>query len=152
MQIQRIDHGGVIVKDLAAAKAFFLDLGLEVQGEGEGEGVDRVIGLDNVKEAVVMLRVPGGQANIELVQFFTPSDEGGIQQLPANTLGIRHIAFAVEDIEAAAARQKEKGTETFSEIQDFEGGYMLCYLRGPEGIILELAEQIKSVFWKGELT
>jgi catechol 2,3-dioxygenase-like lactoylglutathione lyase family enzyme len=100
MKIQRIDHVGVIVNDLAAAKAFFLDLGLEVQGEGEveGEWVDRVTGLDNVKNAVVMLRVSGGQANIELVQFFTPSDEGGIQQLPANTLSIRHIAFAVEDI------------------------------------------------------
>ncbi len=145
MKIQRIDHVGVIVNDLAAAKAFFLDLGLEVQGEGEveGEWVDRVIGLDNVKNAVVMLRVPGGQANIELVQFFTPSDEGGIQQLPANTLGIRHITFAVEDIEAVVARLKEKGTETFSEIQDFEGRYKLCYVRGPEGIILELAEQIK---------
>ena len=145
MKIQRIDHVGVIVNDLAAAKAFFLDLGLEVLGEGEveGEWVDRVIGLDNVKNAVVMLRVPGGQANIELVQFFTPSDEGGIQHLPANTLGIRHIAFAVEDIGAVVASLKEKGTETFSEIQDFEGRYKLCYVRGPEGIILELAEQIK---------
>ena len=111
MKIQRIDHVGVIVNDLAAAKAFFLDLGLEVLGEGEveGEWVDRVIGLDNVKNAVVMLRVPGGQANIELVQFFTPSDEGGIQHLPANTLGIRHIAFAVEDIGAVVASLKEKG-------------------------------------------
>lgn len=144
MKIQRIDHVGVIVNDLAAAKAFFLDLGLEVQGEGEveGEWVDRVIGLDNVKTAVVMLRVPGGQANIELAQFFTPSDEGGIQPLPANTLGIRHIAFAVEDIEAVVARLKEKGTEPFSEIQDFEGRYKLCYVRGPEGIILEFAEQL----------
>jgi catechol 2,3-dioxygenase-like lactoylglutathione lyase family enzyme len=89
-----------------------------------------------------MLGVPGGQANIELVQFLTPADEGGIQQLPANTLGIRHIAFAVEDIEAVVASLKEKGTEVFSDIQDL-GGYKLCYVRGPEGIILELAEQIK---------
>ena len=145
MKIKRIDHVGVIVNDLAAAKAFLLGLGLEVLGEGEveGEWVDRVIGLDNVKNAAVMLGVPGGQANIELVQFLTPADEGGIQQLPANTLGIRHIAFAVEDIEAVVARLKEKGTETFSEIQDFEGRYKHCYVRGQEGIILELAEQIK---------
>lgn len=144
MKIQRIDHVGVIVNDLAAAKAFFLNLGLEVQGEGEveGEWVDRVIGLDNVKSAVVMLRVPGGQANIELIQFFTPSAEGGNPELPANTLGIRHIAFAVEDIKAVVARLKEKGTEPFGEIQDFERRYKLCYVRGPEGIILELAEQL----------
>jgi catechol 2,3-dioxygenase-like lactoylglutathione lyase family enzyme len=145
MKIQRIDHVGVIVNDLAAAKAFFLDLGLEVLGEWEVEGervVDRVIGLDNVKTSAVMLRMPGGQANIELVQFLTPADEGDIQQLPSNTLGIRHIAFAVDDIEAVVARLKEKGTEIFSEIQEL-GGYRLCYVRGPEGIILELAEQIK---------
>jgi catechol 2,3-dioxygenase-like lactoylglutathione lyase family enzyme len=145
MTIQRIDHVGVIVNDLAAAKAFFLDLGLEVQGEGEveGEWVDRVIGLDNVKNAVVMLRVPGGQATIELVQLFAPAAEGSIQPLSANTLGIRHICFAVEDIDAVVARLKANGAEPFSAIQDFEGRYKLCYVRGPEGIILELAEQIK---------
>jgi catechol 2,3-dioxygenase-like lactoylglutathione lyase family enzyme len=109
----------------------------------EGEWlVDRVIGLDNIKNAAVMLGVPGGQATSELIQFFTPADEGGIRQLPANTLGIRHIAFVVEDSEAVVARLKAKGTETFSEIHDL-GEYKLCYVRGPEGIILELAEQIK---------
>jgi catechol 2,3-dioxygenase-like lactoylglutathione lyase family enzyme len=145
MKIHRLDHVGVVIHDLPTAKAFFLDLGLEVLGEWEVEGewlVDRVIGLENVKNAAVMLGVPGGQATIELIQFLTPADEGGIRQLPANTLGIRHIAFVVEDIEAVVARLKEKGTETFSEIQDL-GGYKLCYVRGPEGIILELAEQIK---------
>jgi len=145
MKIHRIDHVGAGVQDLPAAKSFFLDLGLEVLGEWEVEGewlVDRVIGLENVKNAAVMLGVPGGQATIELIQFFTPSDEAGIRQLSANTLGIRHIAFVVEAIEAVVARLKEKGTETFSEIQDL-GGYKLCYVRGPEGIILELAEQIK---------
>jgi catechol 2,3-dioxygenase-like lactoylglutathione lyase family enzyme len=145
MKIHRIDHVGVVVHDLPAAKAFFLDLGLEVLGEWKVEGewlVDRVIGLDNVKNAAVMLGVPGGQATIELIQFFTPSDQAGIRQLPANTLGIRHIAFVVEDIETVVARLKEKGTGTFSEIQDL-GEHKLCYVRGPEGIILELAEQIK---------
>jgi catechol 2,3-dioxygenase-like lactoylglutathione lyase family enzyme len=145
MKISKIDHVSINVNDLSAAKAFFLDLGLEILGEWKVEGdrvVDRVIGLDNVKDAAVMLGVPGGQANIEIVQFLTPADEGGIQQLPANTLGIRHIAFAVDDIEAVVASLKEKGTEIFSEIQDL-GGYKLCYVRGPEGIILELAEQIK---------
>ena len=143
MKVHRIDHVGVIVNDLPAAKAFFLDFGLELQGEGalEGARLDRVVGLNDVKTPFAFFRVPDGQANIELIKFHTPSDENGIQQALANTLGIRHIAFVVEDIEAVVAELKEKGTETFSEIQAF-GMYKLCYVRGPEGIILELAEQI----------
>ena len=144
MKIQRIEHVGVVVDDLPAAKAFFLDFGLEVQGEGEGEGelLDQVVGLYDAKTAFVMLGTPDGQAYIELVKFYTPSDEKGIQQSFANTLGIRHITFAVEDIEAIVAKLKKKGTEIFSEIQTYENMYKLCYVRGPEGIILELAEQI----------
>lgn len=145
MKIQRIEHVGVVVDDLPAAKAFFLDFGLEVQGEGEGEGelLDQVVGLHDAKTAFVMLGTPDGQAYIELVKFYTPSDEKGIQQSFANTLGIRHITFAVEDIEAIVAKLKKKGTEIFSEIQTYENMYKLCYVRGPGGIILELAEQIK---------
>jgi catechol 2,3-dioxygenase-like lactoylglutathione lyase family enzyme len=144
MKIQRIDHVGVIVNDLSAATAFFLDLGLEVQGEGELEGelLDQVTGLNGAKTAVVWLGAPDVQAHIELVKFYTPSDEKGIQPSFANTLGIRHIAFAVEDIEALVTKLKKKGTEIFSEIQTYENMYKLCYVRGPEGIILELAEQI----------
>jgi catechol 2,3-dioxygenase-like lactoylglutathione lyase family enzyme len=144
MKIHRIDHVAVIVSDLSAAKAFFLDFGLEVQGEGEveGEWVDQVVGLHDVKAAIVMLGTPGGQANIELTKFYTPLDEQGIRQSFANTLGIRHIAFAVEDIDALVAKLKKKGTAIFSEIQTYENEYKLCYVRGPEGIILELAEQI----------
>lgn len=144
MQIQRIDHVGVNVNDLAAAKAFFLDLGLEVVGEwqAEGERLDRVVGLDNVKTAAVMLRMPGGQSTLELVQFIAPTDARDVQRLPANAHGIRHIAFLVDDIEAVVAGLKAKGTETFSEIQVFEGQYKTCYIRGPEGIILELGEEI----------
>ena len=144
MKIQRIDHVGVVVNDLAAAKAFFLDLGLEVQWEGvvEGEWVERVIGLDDVKNMVVFLRVPGGEAAVELIEFTTPVDERGIQPSFANTLGIRHIAFVVDDIEAVVAGLKVNGTEIFGEIQNYEDTYKLCYIRGPEGIILELAEKI----------
>lgn len=145
MKIHKIDHVGIVVKDLAAAKAFFLDFGLELMGEGELEGafLDKIIGLNNVKDAYAMLRTPDGEANIELIQFYTPSDEKGIQQSFANTLGIRHIAFVVEDIEAHVARLKKQGLEVFSEVQHFENGYKLCYVRGPEGIILELAEQTR---------
>lgn len=145
MKIHRIDHLGINVSDLPAAKAFFLDLGLEVLGEGEveGEWVERIIGLHDVKAEVVMLRTPDGEANIELSKFYKPSDEKGIQRPLANTLGIRHIAFAVEDIEAVVPKLKKKGVELFGEIQNYENAYKLCYVRGPEGIILELAEQIK---------
>lgn len=145
MKIHRIDHVGIIVNDLPAAKAFFLDFGLEMLGEGEveGEWVERIIGLQDVKEKVVMLRTPDGDVNIELVKFHTPSDENGIQRPLANTLGIRHIAFAVEDIEAIVSKLKKKGSGLIGEIQNYENAYKLCYVRGPEGIILELAEKIK---------
>jgi catechol 2,3-dioxygenase-like lactoylglutathione lyase family enzyme len=145
MKILRIDHVGVIVNDLAAVKAFFLDFGLELLGEGKVEGglVERIIGLDDVKSEVVMLRTPGGEANIELIKFHRPLDEKGMQHSLANTLGIRHIAFAVEDVEAIVAKLKNKGAELFGEIVNYENVYKLCYVRGPEGIILELAEKIK---------
>src|SRR5205814_9614302 len=106
MKVQRIDHVSINVNDFAAAKAFFLDLGLELQGEAslEGAWLDRLVGLNNVKTTLAFFRVPGGEsqgqgigpASIELVKYHTPSDDNGIQQPLANTLGIRHIAFAVE--------------------------------------------------------
>lgn len=116
---------GVIVNNLPAAKVFFLDFGLELQGEGalEGAWLDRVVGLTDVKTSFAFFRVPDGQATLELIKFQTPSHEHEIQQPLANTLGVRHIAVAVEDIEAVVAKLKAKGTETFSEIQDFEGQY-----------------------------
>ncbi|HJV46360.1 MAG TPA: VOC family protein, partial [Bacillota bacterium] len=105
MKINRIDHVSVNVNDLSAAKAFFLDLGLEVHGEWEmeGEWLDQIIGLTDVKTACVGLRTSDGQAWIELVKFYSPLDEQDIQKPFANTLGIRHIAFTVEDIEAIIA-------------------------------------------------
>jgi catechol 2,3-dioxygenase-like lactoylglutathione lyase family enzyme len=144
MKINRIDHVSINVQDLSEAKAFFLDLGLEVQAEWEldGEQLDRIVGLKDVKTECVGLGMPDGQVWIELVKFHSPSDEKDIQQPSANTLGIRHICFAVEDIETIVANLKKKGMEIFSEIQQYEGSYKLCYVRGPEGIILELAEKI----------
>lgn len=145
MKIRRIDHVGIVVDNLSVAKEFFLDLGFELQGEVplEGEWLDRIVGLDNVKTEIVMLKAPGSQTNLELSKFHAPSDESGTQRPLANTLGIRHIAFVVDDIEAIVAKLKKKGVEFFSEIQTYEDSYKLCYLRGPEGIILELAEEIK---------
>jgi len=146
MKVHRIDHVGIIVNDLPAAKAFFLDLGLEMMGEGEVEGelVERIIGLQDVKAEIIMLRTPDGEANIELSKFHSPTDENGIQRSLANTLGIRHITFAVEDIEAIVAKLKKNGAELVGDIQTYENTYKLCYIRGPEGIILELAEQLEK--------
>lgn len=145
MKILRIDHVGLVVNDLAAAKAFFLDFGLEVLGEAEmeGEWLDRLVGLKDVKTEFVMLRAPDGQATLEVIKFHSPVDEKGIQPSLSNTLGFRHIAFAVEDIEAVVAKLKKKGMEVFSEIYTYGDSYKLCYCRGPEGIILDLAEEIK---------
>jgi catechol 2,3-dioxygenase-like lactoylglutathione lyase family enzyme len=144
MKMQRIDHVGVIVDNLPAAKAFFLDFGLDVQWEGELEGawLDRIVGLNGVRTEAVMVALPDGQANLELIKFHTPSDDQGIPPQPANTLGIRHIAFVVDDIEAIVSSLKRKGMETVGVIQNYENAYKLCFVRGPEGIILELAEQI----------
>lgn len=144
MKIHRLDHVGIVVEDLATAKEFFLDLGLGVQGEMglESELLDRVTGLKNAKTEMVMMQTPDGEATLELVKFVRPSDEKGIQRTSANTLGLRHICFAVEDIEAIIAKLKKKGVKAFSEIQNYENIYKLCYLHGPEGIIVELAEKI----------
>ncbi|HZW03732.1 MAG TPA: VOC family protein [Anaerolineaceae bacterium] len=146
MTVHRIDHVGIIVKDLAAAKAFFLDLGLEMMGEGEveGEWAGRIIGLQNVKSEVIMLRTPGGEMKIEVSQFHSPIDENGIQPSFANTLGIRHITFVVDDVEAIVAKLTKNGAELVGEIQNYENEYKVCYIRGPEGIILELAEELES--------
>jgi len=145
MKIRHVDHIGIVVNDLAAAKDFFVELGFSVLGEAavQGEWVERIIGLNNVQEDVVMVQAPDGQLNLELVKFHRPVDKKGIKTSSANTLGLRHIAFQVDDIERIVRNLKQKGSELVGEIQTYEESYKLCYIRGPEGIILELAEQIK---------
>ena len=146
MKIHKIDHVSINVNDYDAAKAFFLDFGLELQGEDElegGEWLDQLLGLKGVKTAVAFFKTPDGEASIELVKYYSPSDEKGIQPSFPNTLGIRHIAFEVEDIEAMVAKLKKRGTTVFGEIYNYQNTYKLCYVSGPEGIILELAEKVK---------
>jgi catechol 2,3-dioxygenase-like lactoylglutathione lyase family enzyme len=118
-EVHKIDHVGIVVNDLAAAKAFFLDFGLELQGEGivEGEWVDNVVGLHDVKDVYAMMRTPDGEASIELIQFYRPLGEKDIQRPLANTPGIRHLAFVVEDIEAVVAKLKKQGAEIAGRIQ-----------------------------------
>ena len=144
MTIQRMEHVGIVVDDLAGAIEFFIELGLVLQGEGSAEGgwVDRVVGLEGVRTEIAMLQTPDGNGRIELAKFHSPSNRGDNQPAPANAPGIRHVAFAVEEIDAVVARLRARGAELVGELERYEDSYRLCYVRGPEGIIIELAEQI----------
>ena len=144
--VQRMDHVGIVVDDLAAAIEFFVELGLVLQGEGsvEGRSVDRVVGLEGVRAEIAMMETPDGNGRLELSKFHSPSNQGDNRHAPANTPGIRHIAFAVEDIDAVVAGLRARGSELVGELERYEDSYLLCYVRGPEGIIVELAERIGS--------
>jgi catechol 2,3-dioxygenase-like lactoylglutathione lyase family enzyme len=139
-----MDHVGIVVDDLAAATEFFAELGLELQGERavEGRWVDRVVGLDGVRTQLAMMQTPDGNGRLELVKFHSPPSQGDDGHEPANARGIRHITFAVEDIDAVVARLRARGAELVGEVENYEDIYLLCYVRGPEGIIIELAERL----------
>jgi catechol 2,3-dioxygenase-like lactoylglutathione lyase family enzyme len=139
-----MDHVGIVVDDLAAATAFFVELGLELQGDGsvEGSWVDRVVGLEGVRVDLSMMETPDGHGRLELVKFHAPSGPGGDRHAPANAPGLRHLAFEVDDIDAVVADLRARGAELVAEVENYEDIYRLCYVRGPEGIIVELAEKI----------
>jgi catechol 2,3-dioxygenase-like lactoylglutathione lyase family enzyme len=117
---------------------------LELQGEGtvEGRWVDRIVALDGVHVEYAFMQTPDGHGRLELIKFNSPSTQGGNRHAPANTPGIRHVAFAVEDIDAVVACLRARGAELVGELVRYEDSYRLCYVRGPEGIIVELAERI----------
>jgi catechol 2,3-dioxygenase-like lactoylglutathione lyase family enzyme len=142
--IQRMDHVGIVVEDLEAATEFFVQLGLELQGDGSGEGplVDRIVGLEGVHSDFAFLQTPDGHGRLELIKFHSPSHQGDHRPEPPNTPGLRHLTFAVDDIAAAVADLQARGTELVGELVRYENSYWLCYVRGPEGIIIELAERI----------
>jgi catechol 2,3-dioxygenase-like lactoylglutathione lyase family enzyme len=142
--IERMDNVGIVVEDLEAATDFFVELGLELEGAGsvDGDWVDRVVGLDGVEVDIAMLRTPDGHNRIELMTFRTPAAIDTERDAPANTLGIRRIMFAVDDLDGVLARLQACGAELIGEVGQYEDSYRLCYLRGPEGIILALAQQI----------
>jgi catechol 2,3-dioxygenase-like lactoylglutathione lyase family enzyme len=144
MTLRRMDHVGIIVDDLAAAIDFFVELGFEVQGRFSVDGtlVDRIVGLEGVRNDAAMLQTPDGHGRLELIQFLSPPAQGDDSHAPANTRGLRHIAFAVDDIEDVIARLRARGSELVGELVNYEDSYWLCYVRGPEGIIVELAEKI----------
>jgi catechol 2,3-dioxygenase-like lactoylglutathione lyase family enzyme len=145
MTIQRMDNVLIVVDDLEAAKAFFAELGMELEGQAtvEGPSVDRLVGLDGVRSDIAMMRTPDGHGRIELDKFHTPpaiSIEP--RNAPLNMLGIRRIMFAVDDIEEVLARLRTHGAELIGEVVRYEDAHRLCYVRGPEGIIVALAEQL----------
>ena len=147
MTVQRIEHIGIVVDDLAAATAFFTALGLEVDGETSVAGplVDRINGLEDVRADVVMLRVPGGGTQLELARYRSPAYEGqdgAAVPAPANAPGLRHVLLVVDDVQASLAALREHGGELVGELVNYEDRYWLCYVRGPAGIIVELAEKI----------
>ena len=144
MTLQRMDNVGIVVDDLEAAIAFFVELGMEVEGEApvEGRWVDRVVGLDDVRVDMAMMRTPDGHGRLELTKFHTPTAIGAEpENAPPNTLGIRRVMFAVDDIDAVVARMRAHGAELIGEMQ-YGDTYRLAYIRGPEGIIVALAEQL----------
>ena len=145
MTIQRMDNVLIVVEDLEAAKAFFAELGMELEGETRVEGAwaGRVVGLDDVRADIAMLRTPDGHGRVELSKFHTPpAVRAEPENAPANALGLRRIMFAVEDIDDVVARLRTHGAELVGEIAQYEDFYRLCFLRGPEGTIIGLAEQL----------
>ena len=145
MTLQRMDNVLIVVDDLEAAKAFFAELGMELEGETtvEGPWADTVVGLTDVRSDIAMMRTPDGHGRIELSKFHTPpAVRAEPESAPANALGIRRIMFAVEDLDDVVARLRSHGAEFVGEIAQYEDIYRLCFLRGPEGIIIGLAEQL----------
>jgi catechol 2,3-dioxygenase-like lactoylglutathione lyase family enzyme len=145
MTIRRMDNVLIVVEDLAAAKAFFIELGMELEGETQVEGswAGEVVGLDDVRADIVMLRTPDGNSRVELSKFHTPpAVRAEPEDAPANALGIRRIMFTVDDIDDVVARLQTHGAELVDKIAQYEDIYRLCFLRGPEGIVIGLAEPL----------
>ena len=144
MTVQRMEHIGIVVDDLAAASAFFVALGLEVEGEASvgGDLVDRINGLKGVRADIVILRTPDGHAKVELARYHSPAYESENRAAPPNAPGVRHILFVVDDIKTSLTALQAHGGELVGELVNYENSYWLCYVRGPAGTIVELAEKI----------
>jgi len=142
--LKRMDNVLIVVDDLEAVKAFFVELGLELEGETtvEGPSVDRLVGLQNVRATLATMRTPDGHGRIELDKFHTPEAiSAGPANAPVNALGIRRIMFAVDDLDDVVARLRTHGAGLVGEVVRYGDTYRLAYVRGPEGIIIALAEQ-----------
>jgi catechol 2,3-dioxygenase-like lactoylglutathione lyase family enzyme len=147
MTLRRMDNVLIVVEDLAAATAFFAELGMELVGETtvEGPWVDHTIGLRDVRADITMMRVPGGLGQVELTRFHRPAAvRAEPADAPANALGIRRLMFLVEDLDEVVARLRGHGAEIVDEIVRYEDVYRLCFVRGPEGILIGLSEELRA--------
>jgi catechol 2,3-dioxygenase-like lactoylglutathione lyase family enzyme len=145
MTVLRMDNVGIVVDDLDAAVAFFAELGMELEGRTQVEGpwVDRTVGLDGVRSEIAMMRTPDGHGKLELSRYHAPAAVGAdAENPPSNTLGLHRVMFAVDDIDDTVTRLRAHGAELLGGVAQYEGIFRLCYLRGPAGIIVALAEQI----------
>ena len=144
MTVQRMDNVGIVVDDLAATVEFFEELGLELEGRGtiEGEWAGRVTGLRDQRVEVAMMRTPDGHSRLELSHFLTPPVVADHRNAPVNALGYLRVMFAVDDIDELLARLRTRGAQLVGEVVQYEDSYRLCYIRGPEGLLIGLAEQL----------
>jgi catechol 2,3-dioxygenase-like lactoylglutathione lyase family enzyme len=142
--LQRMDNVGIVVESLDAAISFFAELGLELEGRAtiEGDWAERVTGLRDMRVEIAMMRTPDGHSRLEISRFLTPPPVADHRNAPVNALGYLRIMFAVEDIDDTLARLRSHGAELVGELAQYEDKYRLCYVRGPEGILIGLAEQI----------
>jgi catechol 2,3-dioxygenase-like lactoylglutathione lyase family enzyme len=142
--LQRMDNVGIVVESLDAAISFFAELGLELEGQAtiEGEWAGRVTGLGDQRVEIAMMRTPDGHSRLELSRFLTPPPVADHRNAPVNALGYLRVMFAVDDIDDTLARLRPHGAELVGEVVQFEDVYRLCYIRGPEGLLIGLAEQI----------
>ena len=144
MTVQRMDNVGIVVDDLPATVAFFRELGLELEGQAvvEGEWAGRVTGLGDQRVEIAMMRTPDGHGRLELSRFLAPPVVADHRNAPVNALGYLRVMFAVDDLDDTLARLREHGAQLVDEVVQYEDVYRLCYVRGPEGILIGLAEQI----------
>jgi catechol 2,3-dioxygenase-like lactoylglutathione lyase family enzyme len=145
MAVQRMDNVGIVVDDLPATIAFFLELGLELEGQAmiEGDWAERVTGLRDMRVEIAMMRTPDGHSRLEISRFVTPPAVADHRNAPVNALGYLRVMFAVDDIDETLARLREHGAELVSrEVVQYEDAYRLCYIRGPEGLLIGLSQEL----------
>ncbi|WP_327141533.1 VOC family protein [Nocardia sp. NBC_01327] len=141
----RMDHVGIVVEDLAAAIAFFVELGLEVEGEAAvgGQWADDLLGLDGVRADIAVVRTPDGHGRVELSTFHSPVTTSTAPKAPVNTPGIPRLTFVVDDVDTVFDRLRAHGAELVGTIARYEDIYRYCYVRGPAGIIIGLVEELR---------
>ena len=144
MAVQRMDNVGIVVEDLAATTEFFRELGLELEGRAmvEGEWAGRVTGLGDQRVEIAMMRTPDGHSRLELSRFLEPPVVADHRSAPVNALGYLRVMFAVDDVDETLARLREHGAELVGDVVQYEDAYRLCYIRGPEGLLIGLAQQL----------